>query len=107
MTEVVPRRENDNDSSRDHNRGARHVRLDEPDISEDACHDGGREWHAPILSASYSSSTVPIGRHWSARRAFCEDGYTWTTRRKQARHGATSGAQAAGETASTIGAATA
>ena len=55
MTEVVPRREDDNDCRRNDNRAACHVRLDEPDISEEAGQDGHREWHEGILPEGHAA----------------------------------------------------
>ena len=49
IAEVVPGRKDDNESRRNDNRAARYVRLDEPNVNEDACQDRHREWHEAIL----------------------------------------------------------
>src|SRR4029450_8052056 len=48
IPEVVPRREDDHDRPRNEHRPA-NQRLNEPDVNEDACQDGHREWHESIL----------------------------------------------------------
>ena len=45
----MPGREDDNDSHRNENRTACHMGLDEPDVNQEACQDGHREGHEPIL----------------------------------------------------------
>ena len=59
MAEIVPGGEDDNDGRGNENRAARYVRLDQPDVNEDARHDGGREWHEAILPAACSKLGHP------------------------------------------------